>query len=101
MSTYHYGQVDSFARSDLLRQTESEDIRITEDGNFRITGNAQLNLSEGLLRAEPTFISFGREVYKNIDGTWTRCEIHVKYNGSWIEPVSIYKNNNGTWQRVY
>lgn len=102
MSTLmHYGQVDSFVQSDLIRETEAEDIRITEDGNIRITGETQLNISEGLLRAEPNLIRFGREAYRNIDGTWTRCDLYIKYNGSWIEPDSVYKNINGAWQRVY
>lgn len=101
MSTYHYGQVDSLVSSDLFRATEGEDIRITEDGDIRITGETRLNLSEGLLRAEPTKIRFISELYHKSEGVWKQSVPYIKYNGSWVVPDVIYKRNNGAWQRVY
>ena len=98
--TLHYGQVDQNPQN-AIRETEAEDIRITEQGDTRITNELILNLSTSTLSATASLIGFNSQAYVKDGGAWEDLlNVYVKRNGSWVIPDKIYVNENGNWKRV-
>lgn len=102
MSLILYGQVESYVASDLIRDLENgTDIRITEAGDTRVTGDVTLNTIESFLTAKGVIIGFLNNTYVNVGGAWKNATPYVKHNETWKEPASIYIKQTGNWVRVY
>lgn len=100
LMTLHYGQVDQNPQN-LIRETEAEDIRITEQGDTRITNELILNQVTSTLSATASLIGFNSQAYVKDGGAWEDLlNVYVKRNGSWVIPDKIYVNENGNWKRV-
>jgi len=95
-----YGQVDSRIVN-AFRDTEESDLRITEEGNSRITDDLQLNIIFSILKATPTYTAFKSELYVKNNNNWSLSDVFVKSNGVWVNPVTIHKKINGKWKRGY
>jgi len=99
--TIQYGEFKSYAATDLIRDLETgTDIRITEDGDTRITGIVVLNAGISSITAEGTKSGFLSDMYIKYLGAWKDSQPYVKHDGSWKKPVSIYKKVGTNWTRV-
>ena len=97
-----YGQVQSGLVASLSRELENAtDLRITELGDFRITEEASLNLSQGILSATGFVVGFEDSAYVKFSGLWRTMIPYVKHEASWKEPSSMYKKVGTNWVRVY
>ena len=97
-----YGQVQSGLVASLNRELENAtDLRITELGDFRITNEAALNLSSGILSATGFVVGFEDSAYVKFSGLWRNMIPYVKHEASWKEPSSMYKKVGTNWVRVY
>jgi hypothetical protein len=84
------------------RILESEDSRITEDGDIRITNPIRTNIIEGSMIANPTFIPFNSVVYVRRNGEWKQViSISTKQDDTWDSSQKIYRNTSGKWKRIY
>ena len=85
------------------RILESEDARITEDGNIRITNPIRTNLIESSMVANANIIPFSSIAYIKINGVWKQViEVDVKQAGLWDDNLDkIYRNMSGSWKRIY
>jgi hypothetical protein len=102
MSTIHYGQVQSYFDTELIRELENgTDIRITEAGDIRVTGDTGVNISIGTLSATGSVLGFVNNAYVKYSGIWRTTDPYVKHNGSWKIPSAIYVKQSGSWRRVY
>ena len=98
--TIHYGQVDQNPLQ-VVRETEANDIRITEQGDTRVTNDFILNSISSTLSATASLIGFNSQAYVRNQGAWENLlQVYVKQNGSWVIPNKIYVNQNGNWKRV-
>jgi hypothetical protein len=100
--TIQYGQVQSYFDTERIRELENgTDIRITESGDTRITGDTAVNMSVSYLSASGTRINPLRDAYVKFSGIWRSTEPYVKHDGTWKEPYAIYVKQSGVWRRVY
>jgi hypothetical protein len=85
------------------RILESEDARVTEDGDVRITNPIRTNLIESSMVANANVIPFSSIAYIKINGVWKQVvEIAAKDGSSWrINGNKIYRNMSGSWKRIY
>jgi hypothetical protein len=100
MSTIYYGQFQSESAI-LLRETEQENLRITENGDFRETFEIKGNLAESFLIAESIKLPFVTSVYIKDKGLWKNLIPFVKYLNEWKSVNTIYIKQNNEWKRVY
>tara|TARA_R110002167_G_scaffold46587_2_gene138847 strand:- start:195 stop:500 length:306 start_codon:yes stop_codon:yes gene_type:complete len=99
--TIQYGEFRSYNATDLIRDLETgTDIRITEDGDTRITGIVLINTGVSSMTAEGTKSGFLNIMYVKYLGAWKNSQPYVKHLGSWKEPTEIYKKVGTTWTRV-
>ena len=99
--TIQYGEFKSYNATDLIRDLETgTDIRITEDGDTRITGIVLVNSGISSMTAEGTKSGFLNIMYVKYLGAWKNSQPYVKHLGSWKEPTEIYKKVGTTWTRV-
>ena len=99
--TIQYGEFKSYNATDLIRDLETgTDIRITEDGDTRITGIVLINTGVSSMTAEGTKSGFLNIMYVKYLGAWKNSQPYVKHLGSWKEPTEIYKKVGTTWTRV-
>tara|TARA_R110000868_G_scaffold153223_1_gene378602 strand:- start:706 stop:1011 length:306 start_codon:yes stop_codon:yes gene_type:complete len=99
--TIQYGEFKSYNATDLIRDLETgTDIRITEDGDTRITGVVLVNTGVSSMTAEGTKSGFLNIMYVKYLGAWKNSQPYVKHLGSWKEPTEIYKKVGTTWTRV-
>ena len=99
--TIQYGEFKSYNATDLIRDLETgTDIRITEDGDTRITGIVLVNTGVSSMTAEGTKSGFLNIMYVKYLGAWKNSQPYVKHLGSWKEPTEIYKKVGTTWTRV-
>lgn len=99
-SRIRYGLYAGIA-DEAIRVIESGDIRVTENGNTRLTYPLAYNVGEGTLVAEPVFTRFNSLAYVKKDGVWYRMTPNTKHEGAWKVPTRSYKNINGNWKRIY
>ena len=99
--TIQYGEFKSYNATDLIRDLETgTDIRITEDGDTRITGVVLVNTGVSSMTAEGTKSGFLNIMYVKYLGAWKNSQPYVKHLGSWKEPTEIYKKVGTNWTRV-
>jgi len=100
--TIQYGQVESYFDTSRIRELENgTDIRITESGDTRITGDTAVNMSVSSLSATGTRSGILQDAYVKYSGIWRNTEPYVKYEGVWKDPYAIYVKQSGVWTRVY
>jgi hypothetical protein len=100
--TIQYGQVQSYFDTSRIRELENgTDIRITESGDTRITGDTAVNMSVSSISATGTRIGILQDAYVKYSGIWRNTEPYVKHNGVWKDPYAIYVKQSGVWRRVY
>lgn len=84
------------------RILESEDSRVTEDGDIRITNAIQTNIVEGSMVASANLIPFTSIVYVKRNGEWKQViSISTKQNDTWDSSQKIYRYTSGKWKRIY
>lgn len=86
---------------EATRETQSGDVRITENGNVRVTNPLTYNQGEGSLVATGFFTKFASIAYVKVSGIWKRVEPSANYKGIWKLPPKIYKNISENWKRIY
>jgi hypothetical protein len=92
------------SQTDIIRLTESGDIRITEDGlDTRVSLNVNPNVVYGNFTAGGTYYKFSAVAYIKQNGVWEEFDPYVKWAGDWDPPESIYKKmpTTSSWKRVY
>ena len=101
--TIQYGQVESYFDTERIRELENgTDIRITESGDTRITGDTAVNMSVSSLSATGTKKTILlQDAYVKFSGIWRSTEPYVKHEGVWKDPYAIYVKQSGVWRRVY
>lgn len=85
----------------FTRITESEDVRVTQAGNTRITNAIPTNEIIGSMVALDTYIPFSSTAYYKTGGNWQTSDVYVKHNGNWNPPTAVYKKISGNWKRIY
>jgi hypothetical protein len=84
------------------RILESEDARITEDGDIRITNAIETNIIDSSMVASADLIPFNSIVYVKRNGVWKQViSISTKQNSTWDSSQKIYRNTAGKWKRIY
>lgn len=86
---------------EAIRYTQTEDTRITESGDVRITNDFAFNTGVGTFSTLSTKIDFNAVAYYKRDSIWEPFVPYVKHKGVWQEPVSVYKKISGAWKRIY
>jgi hypothetical protein len=99
MPLIQFGQVNQYYGI-YERTTEASDLRITENGDTRITNEVQENSAISSIYVVPTYKPLETTAYIRIDGVWKIYVPYVKYNNTWTQPT-IYKKISGNWKRVY
>jgi hypothetical protein len=85
---------------DPVRETEADDVRITEDGDTRIASNVSENSGVGSIVVSPTYIAFDSTVYCNVSSSWKVAIPYVKVDNEWVVPEKTYRHMNGGWKRI-
>lgn len=86
----------------IIRLTESGDVRVTEDGlDTRVALNVNANNVYAVIISDGVHIPFEATAYIKEDGVWKEFDPYVKWGGSWAFPDKVYKNISNTWKRVY
>lgn len=85
----------------FTRITESEDYRITEAGDSRITNLIPTDEVLGSMVANDTYIPFSSIAYYKTGGVWKQTDVDTKYNGNWDALQAVYKKISGNWKRIY
>jgi hypothetical protein len=85
----------------FLRILESEDYRVTESGDNRITNAIPTNEIVGTMVALDNYIPFSSTAYYKDAGVWKEAVVDAKYNGNWDALQAVYKKISGSWKRIY
>jgi hypothetical protein len=85
---------------ELVRVTESGDIRVTEDGSDTRVSSVQGNLIEGTIVSHPSLTLFTSIAYVKVAGVWKVFDPYAKDNSTWKEPTAVYKHTSGGWKRI-
>lgn len=91
-------------QADIVRLTESGDIRVTEDGlDTRVCLNVNPNVVYGNFTADGVYYKFSAVAYIKQNGVWEEFDPYVKWAGDWELPEAIYKKmpTTSSWKRVY
>jgi hypothetical protein len=84
------------------RILESEDARITEDGDIRITHAIQTNIINSSMVASANLIPFNSIAYVKRNGVWKQViSISTNQSSTWDSSQKIYRNTAGKWKRIY
>ena len=86
---------------EAIRTTASGDVRVTEDGNTRITGPLIYNQAEGTMVGASDKTQFNAVAYVKQAGVWKRMIPNAKHEGVWKEAMKMYKKINENWKRIY
>lgn len=86
---------------EAIRTTASGDVRVTEDGNTRITGPLIYNQAEGTMVGASDKTQFNAVSYVKQAGVWKRMIPNAKHEGVWKEAMKMYKKINENWKRIY
>jgi len=85
----------------FLRILESEDYRVTESGDNRITNAVPTNEIIGSMVADEIFIPFSSTAYYKTGGVWKQTDVDAQYNNDWNALQAVYKKISGNWKRIY
>lgn len=85
----------------FLRILESEDYRVTESGDNRITNAIPTNEMVGSMVANDTYIPFSSTAYYKTGDVWKEAEVYTKNNGNWNALQAVYKKISGNWKRIH
>lgn len=89
-------------QDNIIRLTESGDIRVTEDGlDTRISVNVNPNVVYCNIVSDGVLTPFEAVAYIKENGVWEEFDPYVKWGGTWSLPDKIYKNISENWKRVY
>ncbi len=89
-------------QDNIIRLTESGDIRVSEDGlETRVSINVNPNITYCNIVSDGVVIPFEAVAYIKEDGVWKEFDPYVKWGGAWNLPDRIYKNISENWKRVY
>lgn len=95
------GGVYSGYNEEATRVSSSGDIRVTEDGNTRITEPLVYNQAEGAMVGASDKTQFNAVAYVKQSGVWKRMIPNVKDSSIWKTPSKMYKKINENWKRIY
>lgn len=87
--------------SEATRTTNLGDVRVTEDGNIRVTTPLVYNEAEATLVASSSKTQFNALAYVKQNGIWKRMTPNAKHLGIWKEAQRMYKKISSSWKRIY
>lgn len=87
--------------SEATRTTNLGDVRVTEDGNIRVTFPVIYNEAEATLTASSEKTQFNALAYVKQNGVWKRMVPNVKHSNIWQEAHRMYKKISDNWKRIY
>lgn len=87
--------------SEATRTTNLGDVRVTEDGNIRVTFPLVYNEAEATLTASSEKTQFNALAYVKQNGVWKRMVPNVKHSNIWQEAHRMYKKISDNWKRIY